>query len=50
MKPETFTVEHVEHNPDGTTTLYGTTSSGRPIVHTYQRGERVVRVGHVEPE
>lgn len=43
-QPETFTVERVERNPDGTTTLYGTTDSGEPIVHTYRAGEQVVRV------
>lgn len=30
--PEMITVEREERNPDGTTTLHGTTSSGEPIV------------------
>ncbi|WP_165612198.1 hypothetical protein [Mycolicibacterium setense] len=40
----TFKVEKIDRNADGTTTLYGTTPDGIPVVHTYQPGEMVTRV------
>lgn len=37
-----FRVEKVDHNDDGTTTVYGTTTDGWPVVRTFQPDETVL--------
>lgn len=37
-------VEHVDHNADGTTTLYCRDKDGDPFIKTYPAGASVMRV------
>ena len=42
--PGTVKIDHVEHNPDGTTTVFGKMLDGTMVCQTFQPGATVLRV------